>query len=176
MNRKLVRLSMVLLVVFLAGVPAMAEIFVVTLGNGGTIESGRQPEQASWDPSMVLVLTEVGNWVGIAKNQIKSVEPRNSIRGFGRRIDSTTVALGESPNDLPEAPQGGGDAASRYANVLQRFADQRDADSKYSVQQGVSTEEAQGIPLRALGFGSFPVEPAPDRFVESQDRISNPNQ
>ncbi len=175
MRRQIVPLSLLLLAAVLAGVPASAEVFVVTFNNGSTLDTGRQPEQASWDPSTILILTEVGNWIGIQRNQIKSVEPRDPIRGFGRRVDGTTIALGEAPNDLPEA-QGTSDAAGRYANLLQRFADQRDADSKYSVQQGVSTEQAQGIPLRALGFGSFPVEPSPERFVESQDRVSNPNQ
>jgi hypothetical protein len=167
---------MVLLGALLATLPAAAEIYVITVSDGATFETSRQPEQSSWDPGMVLVLTEVGNWIGVQKSDIKSIEPRDAIRGFGRRIDNSTVALGESPNDLPEAPQGSGDANSRQLALLERQAAQREADNSYSVQQGVSAEQSQGIPLRALGFGSFPVEPQPERFTEPQDRISNPNQ
>lgn len=176
MNRNSARLSMTLLVALLATLPAAAEVFVVTVSSGATFETSRQPEQASWDPGTVLVLTEVGNWIGVQKNEIKSIELRDAIRGFGRRIDNSTVALGESPNDLPETPLGSGDANSRQLALLERQAAQRDADNNYSVQQGVSSEQASGIPLRALGFGSFPVEPTPERFTEPQDRISNPNQ
>jgi hypothetical protein len=175
MNRKPLFVSLLLLAAALTALPATAEIFVVTLTNGSSLETGRQPEQASWDASTVLVLTEVGNWIGIPKSQVKLVATRDAIRGFGRRIDSTTVALGESPNDQPE-PGAKTDPAARYDNLLQRIADQRDADRNYSVSQGVSTDRAQGIPLNALGFGSFPVEPNPERMIENQDRISNPNQ
>src|SRR5262245_21806760 len=75
MRRKLVPISLLLLLAVLAGVPATAEVFVVTLSNGTTVESGRQPEQSSWDPSTILILTEVGNWIGIQRSQIKTVEP-----------------------------------------------------------------------------------------------------
>jgi hypothetical protein len=157
MNRRWARLSVLMLVAALASAPAMAEVFVVVLNNGNELESAHQPEQASWDPGTVLILSEVGNWVGVSRSQIKAIEQRDHVRGFGRRVDNTTVALGEAPNDLPGTAQQ--DNSSRLANAMERFIDQSEADSNYSIRQGVSTEEAQGIPLRAIGFGNFPSVP-----------------
>lgn len=158
MNRRWARLSVLMLVAALASAPARAEVFVVVLNNGTELESAHQPEQASWDAGTILVLSEVGNWVGLAKGQIKSIEQRDHVRGFGRRVDNTTVALGEAPNDLPgTTPQQ--DGSARLASAMERFIDQSEADSNYSIRQGVSTEETQGIPLRAIGFGSFPSVP-----------------
>lgn len=175
MNRRLVRLSMTLLVAALAAVPALAEVFVVTLNNGTTLETARQPEQASWDSGTVLVLSEVGNWVGVSRSQIKHIEQRDQVRGFGRRVDNTTVALGEAPNDLPGVtPQL--DPSSRLASAMERFIDQSEADSNYSIRQGVSTEETQGIPLRAIGFGSFPSAPIETPINFGPVRSDNPNQ
>lgn len=177
MDRRLVRLSLLLVVAVLAALPAAAEVFVITLNNGNSLETGRQPEVASWDANMILILSDAGNWIGLPKGEIKTVEERSASRGFGKRIDNTTIALGESPNDLPDAAQGGAqDPNSRFAAALDRLAAQREADNNYSVKQGVSTDQTQGIPLRVLGFGSFPMEPSPQRFVEPQDRLSNPQQ
>jgi hypothetical protein len=175
MNRRRVRLSVILLLATLASVPVMAEVFVVTLTNGSSLETARQPEQASWDSGTVLILSEVGNWVGISRSQIKDIEQRDQVRGFGRRVDNTTVALGEAPNDLPGVtPQT--DPSARLASAMERFVDQSEADSNYSIRQGVSSEDTQGIPLRAIGFGSFPSAPIETPINVGPVRSDNPNQ
>ena len=48
--------------------PAGAEVFFVTLNNGTSIETAYQPQEASWDTGMVLLLTETGDLEG-AKSQ-----------------------------------------------------------------------------------------------------------
>jgi len=164
MDRKLIRSSKAFVVAAIAAtlaLPATAEVFVVTLNNGNSIETARQPEQASWDPGTILVLSEVGNWIGIPKSQIKLVEEKSQIHGFGHRIDNTTIALGDAPNDLPEPPTST-DPNALYAAALEKANAQREATEHYSVKQGVSTEDSGGgIPLTALGLGTFPVAPAP---------------
>src|SRR6202022_3030366 len=96
--------------------PATAEVFHVTLKNGTTVDSSVQPQQASWDPSMVMMMTEVGNWVGFSKDEISDIKVVDPAAGFGVRISSTAIALGRFSNDLPETGKGNpqDDVANRY--------------------------------------------------------------
>jgi hypothetical protein len=139
----------------LAG-PATAEIFYVKLTNGATIETRYQPQQSSWDAGTVLILSEVGNWIGLAQKDIDSVTSDTEVSGFGVAINTTTVAIGWAPNDNidPNAPEsadqqaknGANPAQQQTAQALQGLLQQREAQSKYTIQQGVQTEQTQGIP------------------------------
>jgi hypothetical protein len=173
-----------LLALALLAVPASAEVFSVTLTNGSVIETARQPEQASWDPNMVLLLTEVGNWVGFPKAEIQQIRAEDPVQGFGVRISDTAVALGWAPNDLPDpAAARPGDVNDRMASIAERMLELAERQQRYSVGQGVQTEQSQGIPASFggyggganAGFGSIPLEPSPDRFLEPQDRIGSPD-
>jgi len=57
MSRFLARVSPLLVALALLAVPASADVYYVTLTNGTVVETARQPQQASWDPNMVLLLT-----------------------------------------------------------------------------------------------------------------------
>jgi hypothetical protein len=177
------RIGFLLLSLTLLAVPAAADVFHVTLRNGTEIETSRQPEQASWDPSMVLLLTEVGNWVGFPKDEIESIRADDPTSGYGVRINDNVIALGWSPNDLPAEAEGGrNEINDRITNIAERMLELTERQQRYSIDQGVQTEQSQGIPASfggyaggsSSGFGSIPLEPSPDRFVEPQDRISNP--
>lgn len=176
------RVWLLLLVLSLLALPVSAEVFHVTLKSGATIETSRQPEQASWDPNMVLLLTEVGNWVGFPKEEIDVIEAENPTQGYGVHISDRAIALGWSPNDLP-AETGRTDPNQRTNDIAERMLAMAERQQRYSIDQGVSTEQTQGIPSSfggysggsTSGFGSFPLEPQPDRFIENQDRMSNPN-
>jgi hypothetical protein len=156
-----------LLLVLLLPVPAGAEVYSVTLTNGAVFESAQQPQEAPWDPNVILLLTDVGNWIGISRTEIESVQSADPTRGFGVRINDSAIALGWSPNDAPvEEANGAPTGADRLAGALERALAAQQDQSRYSVNQFVEPEEAQGIPSRFGGYvGSSPLEPDPGRFL-----------
>ncbi len=134
--------------------PVAAETYLVTLQNGTTIESRYQPQEASWDAGTVLFMTETGNWIGMKKSEIASVEQQNNLRGFGFVINPTTVEIGWAPNDAEDpAAAGQNDLGARLIQAL--GGSQQPAQSKepYTIQQGVGTGETQGIPLNYVPGG-----------------------
>jgi hypothetical protein len=160
----------------LLALPAAADVFHVTLKNGSEILTTGQPQQATWDPNMVLLLTEVGNWIGLTKDEIESIRAEDATDGFGTRIRDNVIALGWSPNDLPDAPGASGDVNDRMASIAERMLQMAEAQQNYSVQQFVSAEETQGIPASFGGytggsnapFGGLPLDRAP---LEGQERL-----
>lgn len=163
----------------LLAMPAAAEVYHVVLKNGSELETSHQPQQASWDPNMVLFMTEVGNWVGFTRDEIDNIRADDPTEGFGVQISDKVIALGWSPNDLPEEAAPGRD--DRMASIAERMLALAEQQQRYSVDQFVEPNATQGIPSTfggysggaTSGFGSIPLEPSPDRFIESQDRISN---
>lgn len=148
MSRPAARLGFTLVALLLVAAPAAADLFTVTLNNGAVIESRYQPQEASWDPEMVLLLTEVGNWIGVRKDEIAEVASEVVRRGFGIPINTTTVLLGTAPNDaaVPGADQGQGqvDPVQQALQILQ--GQQQPAPPPYSIEQFVEPEQTQGIP------------------------------
>lgn len=162
MRRSLVSVSLALLA---CAVPAGAEVFFVTLNNGTTIETAYQPQAASWDSSMVLLLTEQGNWIGLPQADIREVRSETQIAGYGRAIDDNTFELGFAPNDASDPDAKPADPAEARAQVLEQMLqqqqmelDQRRAQESYTVRQFVDPEDLQGIPARFIGepAGSLP--------------------
>ena len=165
--RRLALVWPLLLVLPFLSAPAGAEIFTVTLTNGSVFESAQQPQEATWDSNIVLLLTDVGNWIGVSKSEIESMQTIDPTRGFGVRISDSTIAIGWSPNDAPVEEANGAQAgADRVAGALERALATREEQSRYSVNQFVEPNEAQGIPSRFGGYvGSSPLEPDPGRFL-----------
>jgi hypothetical protein len=170
MSRRLTPSLLVLLALALLALPAAAESFHVTLTDGTTFETRYQPQEASWDASMVLLLTEVGNWIGLPKDAIASVVADMGETGFGTRINSTTISLGPAPNDaaIPEeeevaAGRAAGPAAARNAQeqLLESYMQQRQAEQSYSIQQFVEPNQTQGIPSRFVGSPTGGSRPFP---------------
>jgi hypothetical protein len=153
-----------LLAVPLLASSAAAELYYVTLSNGSVMESRYQPQQASWDGDMVLLMTDVGNWVGVNRDEIESVRSESENRGYGLVIDTTTILLGWSPNDAldPNAEPADGAAAgtagsaasNRTAAALEGMAEQRRKEETYSIPQFVEPGRTQGIPSRFIGPNS----------------------
>lgn len=157
MARILSRVWLLPLLAFaLLALPASAEVFHVTLTNGTTIDSSVQPQQASWDPNVVMLITEVGNWVGFPKGEIESIKAEDPTAGFGVRISSTAIALGRFSNDLPEEgktnPQD--ELNQRYLALANRMLEQSERQQSYSVQQFVEPGQTQGIPSSFGGYGN----------------------
>lgn len=163
MRRSLVCLSLLTLA---CAVPAGAEVFFVTLNNGTTFETAYQPQAASWDPTMVLLLTETGNWVGLPQADIQEVRSESQIAGYGRAIDDKTFELGLAPNDASDPNAEPADPAEARAQMLEQMVlqqqqqlDQRTAQESYTVQQFVEPNQLQGIPSRFIGTPNVPPNP-----------------
>ncbi|HEX2225079.1 MAG TPA: hypothetical protein VHN15_12830 [Thermoanaerobaculia bacterium] len=166
MLRSVARVWPLLLGVSLTASPAAAELFYVTLNNGSVLESRYQPQQSSWDPEMVLLMTDVGNWVGVGRDEIESVRSESENRGYGLVIDTTTILLGWAPNDAadpnaePADGQAAGSAASnRTAAALESMARQRAAEESYSIPQFVEPGATRGIPSRFVGSTTSSIPP-----------------
>lgn len=117
--------------------PAGAEIFHVEMVDGHVFDTRYQPEEASWDPDLVLMLTDTGNWIAVPKAEIAGITTETENKGFGRVIDTTTVLLGWAANDAPSPED-----EARFAEVdrLQQLFQQQQQD--YSVDQFVDPSEA----------------------------------
>jgi hypothetical protein len=143
--------------------PAGAEVFFVTLNNGTTFESAYQPQAASWDSGMVLLLTETGNWIGLPQAEIKEVRSETQIAGYGRAIDDNTFELGMAPNDAMDPDAKPAEPATARAQMLEQMVqqqqqelDQRTAQDNYTVRQFVNPGDLQGIPSRFIGEPNGP--------------------
>jgi hypothetical protein len=161
MFRSLMRACPLLLALALLAAPASADVYYVTLTNGSVITTAHQPQQASWDPNMVLLLTEVGNWIGFPKDQIQGVRAEDPTQGFGVRISDKAIALGRSPNDLPTGDDSTKTKADlvteRYLSIAERQLAAEEARRNYSVQQFVEPgSSGGGIPI-SYGVGFSPL-------------------
>jgi hypothetical protein len=158
MSRFLARVSPLLVALALLAVPASADVFYVTLTNGTVVETARQPQQASWDPNMVLLLTEVGNWVGFPKEEVQSVRAEDPTQGFGIRISDKAIALGRAPNDLPDETKTKEELiAERYLELNNRMLDLQEQRQNYSIQQFAEPGSVgAGIPVSyGVGFSGI---------------------
>ena len=146
MSRPVNRFGFALAALLLVATPAAADLFTVTLHNGTVIESRYQPQEASWDPGMVLLLSETGNWIGVRKDEITEVTSEVVRRGFGIPINTTTILIGTAPNDaaVPGDEAAAEDPVMRALQLLQ--AQQPAPQPSYTIQQFVEPEETQGIP------------------------------
>jgi hypothetical protein len=154
MLRSLPRLGLALGMLLLAALPAGADIYHVKLKSGTVVDTRYQPQDASWDKGMVLLLTEVGNWVGVPKDEIESVTAENATRGFGVTIRNNTISLGVAPNDQPNPndKDKGTAALDRLTQAIQGLS-QGQQQQPYTIQQGVSSEQTQGIPANFINNG-----------------------
>lgn len=162
-NHKVSRLGLftivTLLLALVAG-PAMATIYTITLKNGTVFESRYRPAEADWDETQLVFLTDWGNWMSIAKDDVDSILSEIEGRGFGTQIDTTTIAFGwdpglseeETDRLLGEGEEGEGgsegekamtEAFQDMANTIERSRQVPD----FSIDQFVEPDESMGQPM-----------------------------
>lgn len=125
----------------LPGPPAAAESYIITLSDGAVFESRYQPEEASWDPGVVMLLTEYGNWIALERAEIAEVTTDVEARGFGKVIDTNTISLGVLANDaIPPEEQAEPDSFQQLQQLLTRQNQPQD----YSVPQFAEPGELTG--------------------------------
>src|SRR5215218_903232 len=161
MRRSFTLAALVALLAALPAIPAAAEVYSVTLTNGSVLETQYQPQEAVFDKDMVLLLTEVGNWIGVRRDEIATVVSDAKSSGFGKVIGKNTVDLGWAANDAadPNAPGADGKqdpGLSLAAQALQAVYQQRQAADSYTIKQFVQPNELQGIPTNLVGVASSP--------------------
>lgn len=99
---------------FLVASSLSAVSFTVTLTNGTTFETRYRPTVADWDENYVMLRTDMGNWISLAKEDVADVSTPAEITGFGFQVDSSTLYIGFTPGDIivegeeGEEGQGGG--------------------------------------------------------------------
>lgn len=139
--------------------PAAAETFTVTLAAGGEFTTRYQPEEASWDTEQLLLLTEWGNWIGVAKSDVASIISETENRGYGRVIDTTTIALGWAPNDAEVPDESGQAQQASPMDALRALLDR--PERSYDIEQFVEpSDTGGGLPVTyGVGVGSSPLNP-----------------
>lgn len=149
-------LALLAVLVLLSTLPAIAEIYYLTLKNGNTFETRYRPQIASWDENKVMLITSMGNRISLNRSDIAEVESHSQIHGYGTVIGNNTIALGIAPNDaaLPEEAQ---DPQARLMSWIDGMNSQNQRPD-YSVQQFVDPEDAGmtgGLPAWDLAPGSI---------------------
>lgn len=157
-------LACVAALVLLSALPATAVVFTIHLKNGNSFETRYRPQIASWDENTVLMITNVGNRIALMKSDVEEITADTQLQGYGTVIDTTTIALGLAPNDLP-LPEEATDTQTRLLNYIDQMANQ--PRTNYSVQQFVSVENAGatgGLPAWDLTPGTV-AQPPRSTFV-----------
>jgi hypothetical protein len=134
--------------------PAMAETYHVKTVAGDEFLTRYQPEEASWDNGQILFLTEVGNWIALPKDDVAGITTETENKGYGRVIDTTTIALGRSPNDAATPEEEAAQKQDSPMDALRSLLSQQ--QPSYSVQQFVEPSEAGGGLPVSFGFGYSP--------------------
>lgn len=139
----LVRFGLLGLFALLTAGVAGAASFTITLANGTSFETRYRPVTADWDDTIALIRTDQGNWIALQKDEIVDVASQAEISGFGYQVDTQTLYLGWSPNDLLDEGDGddgeegsGGDGEARPYYENEELYD-APADSGFGLEQFV---------------------------------------
>ena len=131
---------------------AGATLFTVTMSNGTSFETRYRPVQSEWDEGKVMIMTDTANWIAINKSEIVGVESQVEASGFGFQLNTTTLFLGWTPNDVADEEVGpDGEVVPRSGNEEQPAYQYGDESSG----QDYSFEQFLDIPTEgeALGGG-----------------------
>lgn len=126
------RIFAIAILLLLGAAEAQANFFTVTLKNGTKFDTRYRPQRADFDANYSVFMTDQGNWMAVANADIEDVTSREEESGFGFRLDTTTVFLGLSANDLVEEDEDG--------NVTPRYETSDTAPgTDYSINRFLNT-------------------------------------
>lgn len=159
MARPLSRIAPLALIATLVAIPASAAVFTVTLTNGAEIDTRYRPIESPSDGGKIQMITEHGNWITLPKDLVESIESDFEARGFGTVLDTNTVVLGYSINDLPA--DGEGSAGTSAADALLQYLRGPEADPFTASQFGepveVGGQPTGGVPIGFTGRTTPPM-------------------
>lgn len=124
---------------------AGAAAFTVTLKNGNTFETRYQPSDVDWDDSVAMFLTDQGNPIVLKKSEIAEVTALAEAKGFGYQLNTTTLYLGWSPNDLVETGEDGKEKPTFDTGEGEEAPPQ-----DFTIQQFVSVPVVGSAPLGGI--------------------------
>lgn len=136
--------------------PVGAEAYIVTLENGNVFLSKYKPIPAAHDPSMLLIMTDVGNTIAIDEDSVASIVNDAEHRGFGTVLDTTTVLIGFTANDAPDINDP--DTAAALAN--QAAQPQFAPPPVFTSPLVAEPNQGGGIPVSFATSGLVPTSPA----------------
>lgn len=143
MRNKALRVLTSMLLAAMLGNIAHAEVYTVTLTNGTSFETRYEPVPAEWDEDVVMINTDRGNWIGLLADEVADVTSKAEATGFGYQVNSTTLFVGWSPNDIGDEAEDG-----EALNLEEMFPEPPPA---FSVQQFVN------VPVAGSGVGGQPI-------------------
>ena len=139
------------LVLAMVGTTAYAAIFTVTLSNGTSFETRYRPVQSEWDENMVMIMTDKGNWIALAKSEVVGVESQAEAKGYGYQLNTSTFFLGWTPNDA-------GPDEEVDANGEVKANSDAGADEEWSYDYG---DEGGGSDFSLDQFLDIPIDGGP---------------
>lgn len=120
-SRRNLRLVVLALLAMAVAGTAYAEYYTVTLTNGTSFQTRYRPVPADWDENVVMINTDRGNWIGLRVDEIADVSSHAESTGFGYQLNSTTLFVGWSPNDVYDEGEEGGEGAAEGLNLEEMF-------------------------------------------------------
>jgi len=145
------RLTLATLLLLALAASAHAAYFTVTLKNGTTFDIRYNPVKADWDPRYTMFLTDQGNWIAVQNTDIADVVSHAEESGYGYQLNTTTLFLGWSPNDLVTDET---DAEGNVTTTSQYEAGADVGGTDYSIDQFLNVNSASPS---ATGGGGIPV-------------------
>ncbi len=142
-SKKIQRTLTLTLLLGLFAIAAHAETYTVTLTNGTSFETRYEPQPAEWDENVMMINTDRGNWIGLLAEEVADVTSKVESTGFGYQVNSTTLFVGWSPNDIDDEGEDG-----EALNLEEMFPE---APPTFSVQQFVN------VPSAGAGVGGQPI-------------------
>ena len=132
---------------------AEAATYTVTLNNGTSFITRYKPEDADWDDNVLVFTTDRGNWIALPKDDVADVISDVEASGFGYQVDTTTLFVGWSPNDLVGEEGEGGEGAAAGAGGAGQTVNENLPDPNpqpsFALEQFIDTSNlAAGQPLR----------------------------
>jgi hypothetical protein len=148
MQRTLSLLALITLLALALASVAAAGTYTVTLKNGTTFETRYKPVDADWDPSILMLSSDRGNWIALLKEDVVDITSSVEETGFGYQVNTTTIFVGWAPNEaMPEGDGEGGEGGGTGNPALDALPDPY-AATDFSLEQFVDP---------SIGAGSQPV-------------------
>ena len=101
MTRTVIRATLVGAMLLLMAASANAITWQLRLHSGQVFETRYEPQDASFDETMLTFLSDRGNLVAIPKDLVSEVVTLTEVLGFGTVLDAVTIMIGLLPNDKP---------------------------------------------------------------------------
>lgn len=137
--------------------PASAAVFTVKLTNGAEIDTRYRPVESPSDETKIQLITEHGNWITLPKSLVTSIESDFEARGYGTVLDTNTVVLGYSINDLPVEAEGGASAADALLDFLRGPQADPFTASQFGEPIEVGGNPTGGVPIGFTGRTTPPL-------------------